>query len=793
MPRESELDSIRIILKEQARIFAMIEEGTPMVRIARALLDLLVSQPGIEHGVIYGSEAGERARLLLIASTMEDGDQSAGIVPADLAREAVVIQAKGTGSRWLHSFPLADRTGFLNGLLVLVAGTDSFSAELNVRVEVARQLSLHMVTTNLRSGKEKQLSELALEARRQITKERVDLYNLMMDAPAMIAVLKEPNHYFELANHKYLKAVSGNTPREIIGKPIREALPELIGQGILEILDAVYQTGEPYHGNQQMIQLDRSGEGKLEGAYFNFTYHPIRDISGQVEGIFVHAVDVTELVRARQKTEESERLLRGIIDSSTNPIAVYKGREMRIVLTNQALLDAWGKTAPVIGQTFREALPELEGQPFYELLDQVFVTGRPYRAKEDRVDLMYDGALRTYYFDFTYKPMYDEYGRIFGILNTATDVTELVESRHRLENMQEQLQLSMQAGRLGTWNYVIDTGEIQWDDRTKQLFGFPQDAGSITLDDVLNYVVPEDRPRVLHAVKMALQPDTAANYDIQYRTQGLDGIQRWIQAQGKAYFNEYNLPVRFSGIVFDITAHKILERQKDNFLGIASHELKTPVTSLKAYAQVLEAMFRKEGNEKAASMLSRMDQQLNKLTSLIGDLLDVTKFQSGKLQYNDTCFDFTQLGVEVVEELQRLTNRHKINSRFDGPAMVYADRERIGQVISNLLNNAIKYSPDADEIDITSTLEGDHLKVCVQDHGVGIDEADRERVFEQFYRVSGDIEHTFPGMGLGLYICSEIVRREGGRIWVENSKPGEGSTFCFTLPLADIQQTEANG
>lgn len=789
----SEIGFVREIVKQQGQVLSMIADGQPVNRVLASILQLADEDMEIRGAWIFASGQGDE-NFTLIAEYPKKAypcDESL-VISTALSRSRQHIENPAKPGEWFHGFPVTDGEGSLVGVLVIVAEVNKLCDPSEIRCELILQLVSLALKTALSKGANQRASDREVETRRQISKERLDLYNLMMDAPAMIAVLKEPEHTFELANHKYLKAVSGDNPRNIIGKPIKEALPELVGQGIIDILDEVYRSGEPYHGNQQMIQLDRYGEGELEGAYFNFTYHPIRDISGEVEGIFVHAVDVTELVRARQKVEENERLLLGIIDSSTNPIAVYKGREMRIVLTNQALLDTWNKTSPVIGQTFHEALPELEGQGFYDLLDKVYTTGQTYRAHEDRVDLMYHGSLRTYYFDFTYKAMYDEHGRIFGVLNTATDVTELVESRHRLQDMQDQLQLSMAAGRLGTWNYIIDTGDIQWDARTKELFGFPTNADTTTLDDIINYVVEEDRPRVLHGIKMALSPETGSNYDVQYRTQGPDGIQRWIQAQGKAYFNEYNMPIRFSGIAFDITAQKMLERQKDNFLGIASHELKTPVTSLKAYAQVLEATFRREGNERAAGMLGRMDQQLNKLTSLIGDLLDVTKFQSGKLQYNDTRFDFTLLGEEVVEELQRLTSKHQITRQFHGPAYVFADRERIGQVISNLLNNAIKYSPDADKIHIESTIENGHLKVCVQDYGVGIDEENKDRVFEQFYRVSGDIEHTFPGMGLGLYICSEIVKREGGRIWVENSKPGEGATFCFTLPLAETNKQETN-
>ena len=137
---------------------------------------------------------------------------------------------------------------------------------------------------------------------------------------------------------------------------------------------------------------------------------------------------------------------------------------------------------------------------------------------------------------------------------------------------------------------------------------------------------------------------------------------------------------------------------------------------------------------------------------------------------------------ELVEELQRTSERHTLVKHFNETGLVCGDRERISQVITNLITNAIKYSPSSDKIIIYTALENGEVTLCVQDYGIGIPQAKQEKVFEQFYRVSGDMQHTFPGLGLGLYISSEIIKREGGRIWV-NSNEGQGSTFCFALPL----------
>ncbi|MGZ5284409.1 MAG: ATP-binding protein, partial [Kaistella sp.] len=244
-----------------------------------------------------------------------------------------------------------------------------------------------------------------------------------------------------------------------------------------------------------------------------------------------------------------------------------------------------------------------------------------------------------------------------------------------------------------------------------------------------------------------------------------------------------NEVVKWIGTSTNIHEFKNLVTQKDTFLGIASHELKTPLTSLKLYAQVLERMLKKSGDEKNAEFAKKMDLQVIKLTSLIGDLLDVTKINSGKIHLNNDVFDFEKLVQESVEEMQ-MSTLHQIEITTENVGMVFADRERISQVITNLISNAIKYSPDAEKIMIEINGDGKEVIFTVKDFGIGMPVEKKDRVFEQYYRVSGDEQSTFPGLGLGLYIASQIVERSKGKIWV-NSVLGKGSTFSFSLPVVE--------
>lgn len=308
-----------------------------------------------------------------------------------------------------------------------------------------------------------------------------------------------------------------------------------------------------------------------------------------------------------------------------------------------------------------------------------------------------------------------------------------------------------------------------------------------TLKESLNYgwtgaIIPEDRQQAIDAFISCLQQ--RIYYQIQFRIERQDGKLQWCMASGNPQYRANGTFAGYIGSCSDITESKDFERQKDDFLGMASHELKTPVTSIKAYTQMLEATFRREGDIKKADMLHKMGNQVTRLTNLIGDLLDVTKINSGRLQFNQSVFNFNDMVKETVEEVQRTAGKHLLIESYEPTGDVFADRDRIGQVVINLLTNAIKYSPNASRVVISTKSEQTHVTLCVQDFGIGIPADKQQRVFEQFYRVSGNKEHTFPGLGLGLYISSEIIRREGGIISVE-SVENQGSTFCMKLPAAN--------
>jgi signal transduction histidine kinase len=241
----------------------------------------------------------------------------------------------------------------------------------------------------------------------------------------------------------------------------------------------------------------------------------------------------------------------------------------------------------------------------------------------------------------------------------------------------------------------------------------------------------------------------------------------------------------------DVSERKELDKRKDEFISMASHELKTPVTSLKGFLNLVQRRSMKQGDEKILHYLARMDMQINKLTALINDLLDLSRMQTGKLIYREETFLLDELVREIVANIQETTQTHRLILERQTHATVFGDRERIGQVLINLLNNAIKYSPRADTVLIRMANDQQKILVSIQDFGIGIAQDHHLRIFERFYQVTEPAEKTYPGLGIGLSISSEIVRRHGGQMWVESRK-GEGATFHFTLPLTDEGKRRAS-
>lgn len=235
-----------------------------------------------------------------------------------------------------------------------------------------------------------------------------------------------------------------------------------------------------------------------------------------------------------------------------------------------------------------------------------------------------------------------------------------------------------------------------------------------------------------------------------------------------------------NSLLAEIETRKEAERKKDEFISIASHELKTPLTSVKGYVQLLERSINKQDTETIKKHLAKAQVQLEKLNVLIADLLDISKIESGKIKFNMQEFCIDQLIDNLIEVMHQSNPEFKINRLGFANRAIYGDEMRLEQVIVNFLTNAIKYSPGTNEIDVTVNVKDGELYLAVKDFGIGMSPEQQQRVFDKFYRVE-ETSQRFPGLGIGLFISSEIITRHNGRVGL-NSEYGKGSEFYFIIP-----------
>jgi PAS domain S-box-containing protein len=378
-------------------------------------------------------------------------------------------------------------------------------------------------------------------------------------------------------------------------------------------------------------------------------------------------------------------------------------------------------------------------------------------------------------------PVYDSNGKIYQWVGTNTNINDQKLAEEAIKQSEERF--STLADSIQNLAWIADAdGMISW--YNQRWYNY---TGTTFIEmqgwgwDKVHH--PDYIEEVQNFVKEAWKKDEP--YELTYPLRRYDGEYRWFLTRVVPIKDANGKVTKWIGTNTDIDDQKKALEQKDEFMSIASHELKTPVTSLKGFTQILQMKFEKEGNKQASDLLGKMNNQIDKLTQLIVDLLDTTKIENGQLIFNLEDFNINDLALEIAEEMQRTTISHKIVTKLSKSPIVSGDRNRIGQVITNLISNAIKYSPEADKIIISSSVDDQNVNFCVQDLGIGIPEVQLKNVFDRFYRVGGENRETFPGLGLGLFISKEIIKRHQGNISAQSNKKN-GTVFCFTLPVKKL-------
>jgi PAS domain S-box-containing protein len=619
------------------------------------------------------------------------------------------------------------------------------------------------------------------KAEENLKAEQFKLMNVFSQAPNPIALLEGPEHRFTFANDMYIKRIlQGRNP---VGKPVLEIVPEAKFQGFLELLDHVYQTGERYIGNENEFYTE-SETGRKELFYLNFVYEPIRNAQGLVTGVLAVIFDVTGLVQARDKAINSEARLQTL--AATIPqiawrtdvqgLATYFNLNW-MMKTGKELEDSLGdKWIEVIHPEDRESTltqwkKALAGEEEYHV---------EYRIR------MADGSYRWHLARAV--PVLNKSGHILEWIGAATDIDD--QKRAKLEyerSVDVSPAILWITGQDGSCSYLSK----QWFEFTGQ-----------TEEEALGYgwlemTHPDDKKRTHDIYKTA--NDSQKPFYAEYRLKTKDGSYRWAIDAGNPRYDHNGNYLGYAGSVFDIHDLKTYEvelrealRSRDEFLSIASHELKTPLTSLKIQSQLQQRLLKRKdprvySEENITEIVQLMDKQVSKLSRLVDDMLDVARIRSGHLRIQREEFDMHTLVLEVMDRLkgQFEDSRSPIPVTIvEGDVKGCWDRLRIEQVVINLLTNALRYG-NKKEVEVRILDKKESVCLEVLDHGIGISEGSKIRIFDRFERSINSNEVS--GLGLGLFITKQIVLSHQGKVWVE-SELGKGSCFYVELPKKDQSQ-----
>ena len=377
--------------------------------------------------------------------------------------------------------------------------------------------------------------------------------HLVMQAPVAIAVFRGLDFVAEVVNDAYLPLV-GKTREEFVGKPLFDTLPET--RAVLEPLAReVVTTGKAFPASEFEIVINRNGRDEL--CYFNSVWEPMRNIDGEVDGFMVVAHEVTGQVQARKKLEESEHRMRSFVESAPFPIGVYTGREMTIQFANQSILDVWGKGNDVIGKKYADVLPELKNQQVYEQLDQVYRTGVPFHARNQYLELMVDARLQSFYFNYSFTPLFDREGKIYGVMNTAADVTDLNEAKKKLEESEARFHLLADSMPQLVWT-ANALGELDYfNQAVYQYTGLSyeqlQGAGWVQV------VHPDEREENHRLWAQAV--GTGGDFIFHHRFLSREGDYRWQLSRAVPFRDDKGEVLLWIGTSTDIHEHKLFEEE----------------------------------------------------------------------------------------------------------------------------------------------------------------------------------------------------------------------------------------
>ena len=612
-----------------------------------------------------------------------------------------------------------------------------------------------------------------------------------------------------------------------------ERHPSALGQRGRDCWDEIWPIIGPQieyvmagHGStwneDQLVPVTRNG--RREDVWWTYGYSPVEDEHG-VQGVLVVCNDVSaqhaataelenlnraltaeiarreqaqrlEAVQTAQRLQAEQALLaqrdaesarlRALFQQAPGFMCVLSGPNHVYEFANAAYERFIG-SRELIGKPIRAALPDLEGQGFFELLDSVYRSGMPFNAND--VTLMLrksaDGPLIQVYCDFVYQPVWAD-GRVSGIFVEGFDATERTIAKQALERSELRLREGMKVARMVVWDWILATNEVIFSDNASELFG----ANWTSMSQVWSAIPPDDLKRLGGARRAALARNGIYG-DVIRLVRPDNGELIWLQVYGTVVADAGGVPRWIRGVSIDITARKRAEeslreasRHKDEFLAMLSHELRNPLAPIRSAAHLLGMAPGDIARVKQSSII--IERQVNHMTSLINDLLDVSRVNTGLVVLEKNALDMHQVVIESLEQTEPLIHErgHRLSVQMpaEGEVAVWGDRKRLVQVVTNLLHNAAKYTPDHGRLALEIVAHPAMVEIHVRDNGIGIEGDLLPHVFELFTQQKRTPDRSQGGLGLGLALVKSLVTLHGGNVTVTSEGAGAGSVFSVYLP-----------
>jgi PAS domain S-box-containing protein len=637
------------------------------------------------------------------------------------------------------------------------------------------------------------------------------LLNMVRQAPVgMCIVSGEPLRLVE-ANDLFLEII-GKRREQFENTPYWEVNAQAASY-YEPIIERVKANGVAYRANEQEIMLVRNG--KEETTYVDFVYEPILGAGNMVESIMIVVIDVSDKVAARKAIEDSSEELAASNEelAAANEELASINEEMasineELTVTNEELgntqenlqrseklfksiaLNIPKSLIIVIDQEHRYVT--IEG----DIMQKMGYDGKEYAGKHpseispaERYEInkpLFDRVMLGEHFSIERKtdageyykvhfvPLKNDAGEVERGLIIALDITDIKEAEEKSAKLAAIIATSDDAIVSKTLESVITS----WNDSAERIFGYTAEE---MIGETIYKLIPEDRkgeePEILARLKSGERVD-------HFETKRLkkDGTLIDVSVTVSPLIDSQGNIIGLSKIARDITEKKIDEIRKNDFIGMVSHELKTPLTSLYAIIQVANSKLRDSGDLFLAGAMAKANIQVKRMSSMINGFLNISRLEAGKIMIEKQPFKLDELLQEIVEEARLIASTQTVKLEICGPVEINADRDKISSVVSNLVSNAVKYSPKGKLIEIACRVSGDMVIVSVKDDGMGIEAQDLDHIFDRYYRVETDSTRNISGFGIGLYLSSEIIKRHNGKIWVE-SEDDKGSTFYFSLPL----------